>query len=102
MMNSPINVWSAVARIDRVRSRTKAESTTAEPDFSAGQWVRSLGPVKNDGTYPHKDIGEIVAHKGDIGIVHERWSFLGEVYYMVEFVGRAVVVIMRGCELAKA
>jgi nitrogen fixation protein NifZ len=71
-------------------------------EFRLGEAVRSLTPVRNDGVYPHKDIGEIVVHKGDAGIVRESWSFLGEIYYTVEFGARAAVVIMRGREMEKA
>ena len=68
-------------------------------EFMPGDEVRSIRPVKNDGVYPHKDIGEILVQYGDAGIVRERWSFLGNIYYTVEFVARATVVIMRGREL---
>jgi nitrogen fixation protein NifZ len=83
-------------------NRTKAMNAADEHDFVAGERVRSLGPVKNDGTYAHKPLGEIVVLKHDLGIVHERWSFLGQFYYTVEFIDRAAVVIMRSRELAKA
>lgn len=46
--------------------------------------------------------GTSVMQEGDVGFVHERWSFLGQIYYTVEFIDRAIVVIMRGRELAKA
>jgi NifZ domain len=98
-------VWSKVTRA-AFGNRTKAMNTQDnakdwEHDFVAGERVRSLGPVKNDGTYAHKNIGEIVVHERDVGVVHERWNFLGQLYYTVEFIDRAVVVIMRGRELAK-
>jgi nitrogen fixation protein NifZ len=93
-------VWSKVTRA-AFGNRTRAISATEEHDFAAGERVRSLGPVKNDGTYAHKNIGEIVVHERDLGVVHERWTFLGQLYYTVEFIDRAVVVIMRGRELAK-
>ncbi len=93
-------VWSAVVRV-ACGNRGRAASAAEEPDFTAGERVRSLGPVKNDGTYAHRDIGEIVVHERDLGVVHEKWTFLGQLYYTVEFIDRAVVVIMRGRELAK-
>jgi hypothetical protein len=93
-------VWSKVARA-AFGNRTKAMKATEEHDFVAGERVRSLGRVKNDGTYAHKDIGEIVVHERDLGVVHERRNFLGQLYYTVEFIDRAVVVIMRGRELGK-
>ncbi len=92
--------WSAVSHA-AFGNRTRAMKATEEHDFEAGARVRSLGPVKNDGTYAHKNIGEILVHESDLGIVHERWRFLGQLYYTVEFFERAVVVIMRGRELAK-
>ena len=93
-------VWSKVKRA-AFGDRTKAMNATEVHDFVAGERVRSLGPVKNDGTYVHRNIGEIVVHERDLGVVHERWTFLGQLYYTVEFIDRAVVVIMRGRELAK-
>lgn len=70
-------------------------------EFALGARVRAVAPVANDGTYPHKDIGEGVVQIGDLGVVRDRWSFLGEVYYTVEFPARAAVVIMRGREMAR-
>jgi nitrogen fixation protein NifZ len=69
--------------------------------FAVGESVCAMARVRNEGTYPHRDIGEILVREGDLGYVHESWSFLDEVYYTVEFVRRAVVVIMRGREMAR-
>jgi nitrogen fixation protein NifZ len=93
-------VWSKVTRA-AFGNWTKAINATEEHDFVAGERVRSRGPVKNDGTYIHKGIGEILVHESDLGVVHEKWDFLGQLYYTVEFFDRAVVVIMRGRELVK-
>ncbi|MBC9876469.1 nitrogen fixation protein NifZ [Bradyrhizobium sp. INPA01-394B] len=70
-------------------------------EFSLGEPVRAATVIRNDGTYPHKDIGEPLVHPGDTGIVRESWSFLGEIYYTVEFMARSVFVIMRGHEMAR-
>ncbi len=70
-------------------------------EFSAGEPIRSVTLIRNDGMYPHKDIGEALVLHGDIGIVRQSWRFLGEVYYTVEFMARAVFVIMRGREMAR-
>jgi nitrogen fixation protein NifZ len=94
-------VWSKVTRA-AFGNRTRAMNATEERDFIAGERVRALGPVKNDGTYAHRGIGEIVVHGSDVGVIHEKWDFLGQLYYTVEFYDRAVVVIMRGRELVKA
>jgi len=70
-------------------------------EFSPGEPVRASAVIRNDGMYPHKDVGEPLVHPGDTGIVRESWRFLGEVYYTVEFVARSVFVIMRGHEMAR-
>ena len=70
-------------------------------EFSAGEPVRAATLIRNDGMYPHKDIGEALVHPGDTGIVRESWRFLGEVYYTVEFMAKSVFVIMRGREMVR-
>jgi nitrogen fixation protein NifZ len=70
-------------------------------EFSTGEPVRATALIRNDGMYPHKDIGEALVHPGDAGIVRESWRFLGEVYYTVEFVAQSVFVIMRGHEMMR-
>ena len=70
-------------------------------EFSAGEPVRAVALIRNDGMYPHRDIGEALVHPGDTGVVRESWRFLGEIYYTVEFVARSVFVIMRGREMAR-
>ena len=57
--------------------------------------------IKNDGMYPHKDVGEPLVRPGDAGIVRQSWRFLGDVYYTVEFAAQAVFVIMRGREMVR-
>jgi nitrogen fixation protein NifZ len=71
-------------------------------EFKRGDAVHSLTQIVNDGIYPHRDIGETLVHQGDAGIVRESWSFLGEIYYTVEFFTRTAVVIMRSREMARA
>jgi nitrogen fixation protein NifZ len=84
------------------RSLKRGTSIAGQRQFKAGDAVRSLTQVINDGIYPHRDIGEILVNGSDIGVVRESWSFLGETYYTVEFFANAAVVIMRGQEMAKA
>jgi nitrogen fixation protein NifZ len=95
---------ATIARVvhDAHRRRVEQASRRAgKPEFKLGDSVRTMTLVRNDGIYPHKDIGEAVVHQGDAGIVRESWSFLGEMYYTVEFVARGVVVIMRGREMVR-
>lgn len=71
-----------------------------EPRFRPGEKVRSTKHVKNDGTYPLKEIGENLVRKGDVGYVRDIGIFLQQFYiYAVEWVERGTIVGMRGKEL---
>ena len=78
-----------------------APSGHRQREFEVGEAVRVVVPVRNDGLYPRKDIGEFVVQRGDTGRVCDSWSFLGEIYYTVKFAAQATVVIMRGCEMER-
>ncbi len=95
---------SALRQAVAVETRRRVQRMPPSPgrqEFEPGAHVRAVTKVANDGTYPHKDIGEGVVQIGDLGVVRGRWSFLGEVYYTVEFPTRGAVVIMRGHEMAR-
>jgi nitrogen fixation protein NifZ len=83
----------------RLRKAAGRPEAHAGQQFHAGEWVRSVTLIKNDGMYPHKDIGEPLVYPGDTGTVQQSWRFLGDVYYTVEFMAYAVFVIMRGREM---
>jgi nitrogen fixation protein NifZ len=96
---------ATIARVvhdPRRRSFGRGPGIAGKREFKPGDAVRSLTQVVNDGLYPHRDIGEILVYQGDTGVVRESWSFLGEIYYTVEFFAHTAVVIMRGREMAKA
>jgi nitrogen fixation protein NifZ len=84
-----------------LRQAARSSGSDRARAFNVGERVRSVALVKNDGTYPHMDIGEALVNAGDLGIVRECWCFLGDSYYTVEFLARAVVVIMRGREMVR-
>jgi nitrogen fixation protein NifZ len=86
----------------RRRRVGRGAGVVGKGEFKPGDAVRSLTQIINDGIYPHRDIGETLVYQGDAGMVRERWSFLGESYYTVEFFTRAAVVIMRGREMKRA
>jgi len=96
---------ATIARVvhDPERRRLgRAPGVAGKREFKPGDAVRSLTRVTNDGLYPHRDIGETLVYRGDTGVIRERWSFLGEAYYTVEFFAHAAVVIMRGHEMVSA
>jgi len=73
------------------------------PDFEYGQKVRSLKNVRNDGTFPGKEIGDVLVKKGDVGYVTSIGTFLQQFYiYGVDFYERGYIVGMKGRELVSA
>ncbi len=73
----------------------------AAPVFMPGEKVRALSHVKNDGTYPRREIGDILVRKGEIGYVRDIGTFLQQFYiYAVEWTDSGTLVGMRGKELA--
>lgn len=70
------------------------------PRFVPGDKVVARLNVKNDGTYPGRDIGERLVHKGDVGYVRDIGTFLQQFYiYAVDWVDRGILVGMRAREL---
>jgi nitrogen fixation protein NifZ len=70
------------------------------PQFEYGQKVRSRKTVRNDGTFPGKDIGDILVKKGDEGYVTSIGTFLQQFYiYGVDFVANGYRVGMKAREL---
>jgi nitrogen fixation protein NifZ len=70
------------------------------PAFTYGEKVRSRKTVRNDGTFPGKDIGDILVKKGDVGYVTSIGSFVQQFYiYGVEFVSQGYRVGMKRREL---
>jgi nitrogen fixation protein NifZ len=70
------------------------------PQFEYGQKVRSRFMVRNDGTFPGKDIGDVLVKKGDEGYVISIGTYLQQYYiYGVEFLGSGFRVGMKRKEL---
>ena len=70
------------------------------PAFDYGEKVRSLKNVRNDGTFPGKDIGDLLCNKGEEGYVVSIGTFLQQFYiYGVEFISTGYRVGMKRKEL---
>jgi nitrogen fixation protein NifZ len=70
------------------------------PVFEFGEKVRSNRMVRNDGTFPGKDIGEVLVEKGEEGYVISIGTFLQQFYiYGVEFLNTGYRVGMKRKEL---
>ncbi|MGD9896267.1 MAG: nitrogen fixation protein NifZ [Candidatus Methylacidiphilaceae bacterium] len=73
------------------------------PAFTYGQKVVSRKNIRNDGTFPGKEIGEVLIKKGERGVVTSIGTFLQRFYiYGVDFYERGCVVGMKGKELDPA
>jgi len=73
------------------------------PVFEFGEKVRSNRVVRNDGTFPGKEIGEVLVKKGEEGYVISIGTFLQQFYiYGVEFLGTGYRVGMKRKELETA
>ncbi|BFM38355.1 nitrogen fixation protein NifZ [Synechocystis sp. LKSZ1] len=74
------------------------------PLFDLGQRVRTRKVLRNDGTFPGKDIGFHLAKKGDVGYIVSIGTYLQRVYiYSVHFLESNYVVgcLSRELELAE-
>jgi nitrogen fixation protein NifZ len=70
------------------------------PFYSFGEKVKAKRTIRNDGTYAGKEIGEILAKKGEEGYVVSIGTFLQQFYiYGVEFVQSGNRVGMKRKEL---
>jgi nitrogen fixation protein NifZ len=70
------------------------------PKFEYGQRVRSKKYVRNDGTFPGREVGDILVSKGDVGYVTSIGTFLQQFYiYGIDFYELGYRVGMRGKEL---
>ena len=74
-----------------------------EERFDFGECVRVTRNVRNDGTYPGKDIGDLLVRRGSVGNVVEMGTFLqDQVIYTVHFLDQGVMVGCRAEELILA
>ena len=70
------------------------------PVFRPGEKVRATKYVKNDGTYPRREIGEILVRKSEVGYVRDIGTYLQQFYiYAVEWIDSGTLVGMRAKEL---
>lgn len=70
------------------------------PCFDYGDKVRSRRVIRNDGTFPGRDIGDVLVTKGEEGYVVSIGAFLQQFYiYGVEFIATGNRVGMKRKEL---
>jgi nitrogen fixation protein NifZ len=70
------------------------------PQYEAGEKVRAVREIRNDGTYPGQPMGAFLIHHGDVGYVKSVGTYLNRFYvYAIDFVDRGMLVGMRGHEI---
>ena len=73
------------------------ENRFDEGRFDFGEAVRVTRNVRNDGTYPGKEVGELLVRRGSVGNVIEVGTFLqDQVIFTVHFLDQGKMV---GCRL---
>ncbi|OPY94668.1 nitrogen fixation protein NifZ [Bradyrhizobium sacchari] len=79
---------------------TEVVELSEPPVFSFGQKLRANRTIRNDGTYPGKEIGDVLVKKGEVGYVVSIGTFLQQFYiYGVEFLESGRRVGMKRREL---
>ncbi len=74
-----------------------------DPTYTYGMKVVATRHIRNDGTFPGAEIGEILVRIGDVGYVSSIGTFLQRYYiYGVDFFERGRLVGMRGREIKSA
>jgi len=70
------------------------------PAFDYSTKVRSKKVIRNDGTFPGKQVGDLLVNKGDVGYVTSIGTYLQQFYiYGVEFIETGYRVGMKRKEL---
>ncbi|HBL61298.1 MAG TPA: nitrogen fixation protein NifZ [Cyanobacteria bacterium UBA8803] len=70
------------------------------PAFEMEEKVRLRKLIRNDGTFPGREVGEVLAKKGDIGYVIGIGTYLQSYYiYAVHFINSGFIIGCRKKEL---
>lgn len=70
------------------------------PQFDYGDAVRVIRNLKNDGTFPGKQTGELLVRRGSVGYVKNIGTFLqDQIIYSVDFIDEGILVGCREEEL---
>ncbi len=74
-----------------------------QPAYEYGSEVRLTRNVRNDGTYPGKEVGELLIKRGEVGCVYDVGSYLqDQIIYRVHFLDAGKTVGCREEELIPA
>jgi len=88
--------------MDTIMRSSMEVELDSPPAFEYGEKVRSRKMVRNDGTFAGKEIGDLLACKGDVGYVTSIGTYLQQFYiYGVEFLDSGYRVGMKRNELER-
>ena len=74
-----------------------------KPAYEYGTEVRLIRNVRNDGTYPGKEVGELLMQRGAVGCIYDVGSYLqDQIIYRVHFLDQCKTVGCREEELILA
>ena len=74
-----------------------------KPAYEYGEEVRLIRNVRNDGTYPGMEVGELLIKRGSIGCVYDVGTYLqDQLIYRVHFLYQGRTVGCREEELIRA
>lgn len=84
-------------------ARVDAVEINDQPKYQLEEKVRVRKMIRNDGTFPGKELGENLVKKGEEGYVVSIGTYLQAYYiYSVHFLERNVIVGCRAKELESA
>jgi len=69
---------------------------TGPPFFEFGEKVRLKKHIRNDGTFPNREVGDILARKGDEGYIRSIGTFLQQFYIYAVYIPETGVTV--GCK----
>lgn len=88
------------AQVSQISASSKDEIL---PLFRVGQRVKLIKAIRNDGTYPHANIGDFLVEEGAEGYVRKIGDFLQTIrIYEVNFIEEGLVFGCREAELEAA
>ena len=74
-----------------------------QPKYEYGSEVRLTRNVRNDGTFPGKEVGELLIRRGAVGCVYDVGTYLqDQIIYRVHFLDAGMTVGCREEELIDA
>jgi nitrogen fixation protein NifZ len=74
-----------------------------KPAYEYGDEVRVIRNLRNDGTYPGREVGEMLVSRGAVGCVFDVGTYLqDQLIYRVHFIGEGKTVGCREEELIPA